>query len=181
MEEHWLWNFPSRYHPRANWRLFETRLVVWLVNMPSKTIWQEVQAIIKTWPITGKEVVAIDFMKEHLRKMLTDLDQDLEKYAMGAISAQPWVYAKTIRVFCWSCVTFFVFFFVCFCCLCLCFFIEQADFLEQCQSGAQVLPTECQAQIQSELTKCETTTDPTCSTHCGPRVLEDYPRMIQHV
>ena len=42
--------------------------------------------------------MAIDFMKEHLRKMLTDLDQDLEKYAMGAILAHPCSTQKRKRI-----------------------------------------------------------------------------------
>ena len=86
--------------------------------------------------------MAIDFMKEHLRKMLTDLDQDLE----GLQKRGPFLYGwgeKNLFLFCLHKKNTVHVFFWLFCCPCvfsfklfLLFvlefvFIEQDDFLPQ--------------------------------------------------
>lgn len=181
-----IWSVTSRYHPRVNWCLFS--LVVWLVNIchakpfdkkfiiknrPAFATSASTREPLSPWPpITGKEVVAIDFMKEHLRKMLTDLDQDLEIPHWP--SASPVEHKQTtgfllkLRNVCGFCLVFVV-------CVKELSFIEQDDFLKQCQSGAQALPQNVRLRFNRSYTSTKrmTITFPNFGTHCGPSVLED--------
>lgn len=116
--------------------------------------------------------MAIDFMKEHLRKMLTDLDQDLEIPHWP--SASPVEHKQTtgfllkLRNVCGFCLVFVV-------CVKELSFIEQDDFLKQCQSGAQALPQNVRLRFNRSYTSTKrmTITFPNFGTHCGPSVLED--------